>query len=191
MLWWPHNMDAPLIFGQKYQQLSSLSMNGCGGDPRAPLGLLETRTFAPAPTPSAAADRLNSAIYDLKTSSPPPSDSGIIRIEVSLLLDLTSNFSSSTIVYRGSMQKWGENFNFFVGICHVVGCERIVDCLILILILHLGSRFWDWWKYCMFNKDVKIKFWDKLQYIWYLVKYIIFFSLIDERKYLDFFFSRI
>lgn len=115
MLWWPHNMDAPLIFGQKYQQLSSLSMNGCGGDPRAPLGLLETRTFAPAPTPSAAADRLNSAIYDLKTSSPPPSDSGIIRIEVSLLLDLTFNFSSSTIVYRAEHAEMRGEFQFFCG----------------------------------------------------------------------------
>ncbi|KAH6757042.1 ADC synthase superfamily protein [Perilla frutescens var. hirtella] len=56
-------------------------MNGCGGDPRAPLGVVETRTCAAVPTPAAAADRLNSAIYDLKTTSP-TSDSGIIRIEV-------------------------------------------------------------------------------------------------------------
>ncbi|KAL3845984.1 hypothetical protein ACJIZ3_003387 [Penstemon smallii] len=56
-------------------------MNGCGGDPRAPLGTTETRTFPEAATPALAADRLNSALFDLK-SIPPPSDSGIIRIEV-------------------------------------------------------------------------------------------------------------
>ncbi|XP_042011796.1 isochorismate synthase, chloroplastic-like isoform X1 [Salvia splendens] len=63
---------------------SSLSMNGCGGDPRAPLGLIETRTLGAAPTPAVAADRLNSALYDLKTASP-TSDSGIIRIEVPIV----------------------------------------------------------------------------------------------------------
>ncbi|KAL8464982.1 hypothetical protein ACS0TY_034457 [Phlomoides rotata] len=67
----------------KYQELSSLSMNmnGCGGDPRAPLGINETHTFPVSPTPALAVDRLNSAIYDLKLN-PQPSDSGIIRIEV-------------------------------------------------------------------------------------------------------------
>ncbi|KAL0357506.1 UNVERIFIED_CONTAM: Isochorismate synthase, chloroplastic [Sesamum calycinum] len=66
---------------QKYQELSSLSMNGCGGDPRAPLGTIETRTFPVAPTPESAADRLNSAIFELK-DNPPPVDSGIIRLQV-------------------------------------------------------------------------------------------------------------
>ncbi|KAG8379150.1 hypothetical protein BUALT_Bualt07G0058200 [Buddleja alternifolia] len=65
----------------KYQELGSLSMNGCGGDPRAPLGTIETKTFPTALTPALAADRLNSAIFDLK-SNPSLSDSGIIRIEV-------------------------------------------------------------------------------------------------------------
>ncbi|KAI3454631.1 hypothetical protein Pfo_011294 [Paulownia fortunei] len=65
----------------KYHELSSLSMNGCGGDPRAPLGTIETRTLPTAPTPALAADRLNSAIFDLKSDAP-PLDSGIIRIEV-------------------------------------------------------------------------------------------------------------
>ncbi|KAK4427251.1 Isochorismate synthase, chloroplastic [Sesamum alatum] len=65
----------------KYQELSSLSMNGCGGDPRAPLGTIETRTFPVAPTPASAADRLNSAIFDLK-DNPPPFESGIIRLQV-------------------------------------------------------------------------------------------------------------
>lgn len=58
-------------------------MNGCGGDPRAPLGLVETRTLPATPTLSVAADRLNSAIYRLKSDAP-VADSGIIRIEVSV-----------------------------------------------------------------------------------------------------------
>ncbi|PIN06784.1 Isochorismate synthase [Handroanthus impetiginosus] len=65
----------------KYQELSSLSINGCGGDPRTPIGTVETRTFPTAATPELAADRLNSAIYDLKMN-PSSLDSGIIRIEV-------------------------------------------------------------------------------------------------------------
>ncbi|XP_073049352.1 LOW QUALITY PROTEIN: isochorismate synthase, chloroplastic-like [Primulina eburnea] len=65
-----------------YKELSSLSMNGCQGDnPRAPIGTIETKTFPVAPTPASAADRLNSAIYDLK-SNPSQLDSGIIRLEV-------------------------------------------------------------------------------------------------------------
>ncbi|XP_075505043.1 isochorismate synthase, chloroplastic-like [Primulina tabacum] len=57
-------------------------MNGCQGDsPRAPIGTIETKTFPVAPTPASAADRLNSAIYDLK-SNPSHLDSGIIRLEV-------------------------------------------------------------------------------------------------------------
>ncbi|KAL0355569.1 UNVERIFIED_CONTAM: Isochorismate synthase, chloroplastic [Sesamum radiatum] len=65
----------------KYQELGSLSMNGCGGDPRAPLGIIETRTFPTVLTPVLAADRLSSAVFDLKTN-PSPLESGIIRIEV-------------------------------------------------------------------------------------------------------------
>ncbi|KAL6583939.1 hypothetical protein OROMI_003228 [Orobanche minor] len=66
----------------KYQNIVSLSVNGYGGDPRAPIGTVETRTLPTAPTPALAADRLNSAIYELKSSVAPPFDSGIIRIEV-------------------------------------------------------------------------------------------------------------
>ncbi|KAL2492751.1 Isochorismate synthase 2 [Abeliophyllum distichum] len=62
-------------------QFCSLSMNGCQGDPRAPIGTIETRTFPAAPTPALATDYLNSAILDMK-SNPPPFDSGIIRLEV-------------------------------------------------------------------------------------------------------------
>ncbi|XP_073290616.1 isochorismate synthase, chloroplastic-like [Primulina huaijiensis] len=66
----------------KYKELSSLSMNGCQvDDPRAPIGTIETKTFPMAPTPDLAADRLNSAIYDLK-SNPSQLESGIIRLEV-------------------------------------------------------------------------------------------------------------
>ncbi|XP_073145428.1 isochorismate synthase, chloroplastic-like [Henckelia pumila] len=66
----------------KYKELSSLSMNGCQvDDPRAPIGTIETKTFPMAPTPGLAADRLNSAIYDLK-SNPSQLESGIIRLEV-------------------------------------------------------------------------------------------------------------
>ncbi|KAK4489849.1 hypothetical protein RD792_000494, partial [Penstemon davidsonii] len=70
-----------ILLQKYYQELSSQSMNGCGGDPRAPLGTTETRTFPAAATPALAADRLNSALFNLK-SNPPLSDSGIIRIEV-------------------------------------------------------------------------------------------------------------
>ncbi|KAL1566282.1 isochorismate synthase [Salvia divinorum] len=74
----------------KYQELSSLSMNGCGGgDPRAPLGVLETRTLGAAPTAALAADRLNSAVHDLRASSP-TSDSGIIRIEVPIVQQINA-----------------------------------------------------------------------------------------------------
>ncbi|XP_073149917.1 isochorismate synthase, chloroplastic-like [Henckelia pumila] len=67
---------------KKYKELSSLSMNGCQSeDPRAPMGTIETKTFPMAPTPSSAADRLNSAIYDLK-SNPYQLESGIIRLQV-------------------------------------------------------------------------------------------------------------
>ncbi|KAL8042187.1 hypothetical protein ABFX02_09G034100 [Erythranthe guttata] len=68
----------------KYQELNLSSMNGCGGGgnyPRSPLGIIETRTLPTAPTPLLAADRLNSAIFHLKSDSP-AEDSGIIRIEV-------------------------------------------------------------------------------------------------------------
>ncbi|KZV21682.1 isochorismate synthase, chloroplastic-like [Dorcoceras hygrometricum] len=66
----------------KYKELSSLSMNGCQiDDPRAPIGTIETKTFPMAPTPGLAADRLNSAIFDLR-SNPSQLESGIIRLEV-------------------------------------------------------------------------------------------------------------
>lgn len=143
-------------------------MNGCGGDPRAPLGSIETRTFTAAPTPSVAADRLNSAIYDLKTNYPAPSDSGVIRIEVSITIDLQilsrikAFLQESWLRHElGACKNEGRFFFFLnVGICHVVGCGRTIDLPILILILHcyliliqdygIGGNF-------RINKDVERK----------------------------------
>ncbi|GAV73832.1 Chorismate_bind domain-containing protein [Cephalotus follicularis] len=70
------------LFHLKYQ-LCSLSMNGCQGDPRVPLGTNETRTFPAVACPALAMDRLNSAISELK-SNPPPFTSGIIRLQVGI-----------------------------------------------------------------------------------------------------------
>uniref|UniRef100_A0A2N9GVI1 Chorismate-utilising enzyme C-terminal domain-containing protein n=1 Tax=Fagus sylvatica TaxID=28930 RepID=A0A2N9GVI1_FAGSY len=56
-------------------------MNGCRGDPKTPIGTIETRTFPTVPSPALAMDTLNSAIYQLK-SDPPPFTSGIIRLQV-------------------------------------------------------------------------------------------------------------
>ncbi|KAL3639615.1 hypothetical protein CASFOL_017522 [Castilleja foliolosa] len=71
-------------FSNHKYELGSLSMNGCGGDPRAPIGTVETRTLPVSPTPALATDRLNSAIFNLKSIAP-QADSGIIRIEDSIL----------------------------------------------------------------------------------------------------------
>ncbi|XP_019053463.1 PREDICTED: isochorismate synthase, chloroplastic-like isoform X2 [Nelumbo nucifera] len=56
-------------------------MNGCEGDPKIPIGTVETRTFPAVGTPAMAMDRLNWAISELK-SDPPGFSSGIIRLEV-------------------------------------------------------------------------------------------------------------
>ncbi|KAK4487256.1 hypothetical protein RD792_006139, partial [Penstemon davidsonii] len=79
-----------ILLQKKYQELSSFSMNGCGGDFRAPLDTTETRTFPTAATPELAADRLNSALFELK-SNPTPFESGIIRIEVRIFLLIMSH----------------------------------------------------------------------------------------------------
>ncbi|TQE01861.1 hypothetical protein C1H46_012485 [Malus baccata] len=68
-------------FSHHRSQLCSLSMNGCQGDSHLPLGTVETRSFPAVPSPSLALDRLSSAISELK-SNPPPSSSGIIRLQV-------------------------------------------------------------------------------------------------------------
>ncbi|XP_048443557.1 isochorismate synthase 2, chloroplastic-like [Pyrus x bretschneideri] len=65
-------------FSHHRSQLCSLSMNGCQGVSHLPLGTVETRSFPAVPTPSLALDRLSSAILN---SNPPPSSSGIIRLQ--------------------------------------------------------------------------------------------------------------
>ncbi|XP_055831177.1 isochorismate synthase, chloroplastic isoform X3 [Solanum dulcamara] len=67
---------------QRYNQCCSLSMNGCQGDPRAPIGTVETRTLPAVSSPALAMEHLNSAISDMIMSQPPPYNSGIIRLEV-------------------------------------------------------------------------------------------------------------
>jgi menaquinone-specific isochorismate synthase len=69
-------------------------MNGCRGDPKTPIGTIETRTFPTVPSPALAMDTLNSAIYQLK-SDPPPFTSGIIRLQVS--------YQVSTYIYVDSI----------------------------------------------------------------------------------------
>ncbi|KAJ8563250.1 hypothetical protein K7X08_031702 [Anisodus acutangulus] len=69
---------------QRYNRCCSLSMNGCQGDPRAPIGTIETRTLPAVCSPALAMERLNSAISDMIKSEPPPYNSGIIRLEVAI-----------------------------------------------------------------------------------------------------------
>ncbi|KAF2561703.1 hypothetical protein F2Q70_00018758 [Brassica cretica] len=59
----------------------SMSMNGCEGDFKTPLGTIETRTMAAVLSPTAATERLISAVSELK-SQPPPFSSGVVRIQV-------------------------------------------------------------------------------------------------------------
>ncbi|KAG8638877.1 isochorismate synthase 2, chloroplastic isoform X2 [Manihot esculenta] len=68
------------IFHHRYKSCS-LSMNGCKGDPRVPIGTIETRTFPAVASPALAADSLDSAICNLK-ANPPVFTSGIIRLQV-------------------------------------------------------------------------------------------------------------
>ena len=83
---------------QKYQSCS-LSMNGCRGDPRAPIGTIETRTFPTVPSPALAMDTLNSAISQLK-SDPPPFTSGIIRLQVNFYILCNLMSSATTVCIR-------------------------------------------------------------------------------------------
>ncbi|KAG2313312.1 hypothetical protein Bca52824_024869 [Brassica carinata] len=59
----------------------SMSMNGCEGDFRKPLGTAETRTMAAVLSPSAATESLISAVSELR-SQPPLFSSGVVRLEV-------------------------------------------------------------------------------------------------------------
>ncbi|XP_022869273.1 isochorismate synthase, chloroplastic-like [Olea europaea var. sylvestris] len=69
---------------QRYNnKFCSLSMNGCQGDPRAPIETIETQTFLVVSIPTLAMDNLNSTILDMK-SNPPPFDFGIIHLEIKI-----------------------------------------------------------------------------------------------------------
>ncbi|CAN4100443.1 unnamed protein product [Withania somnifera] len=74
--------SSPLYRKQRNSQCCSLSMNGCQGDPRAPIGTIETRMFPAVSSPALAMERLNYAISNMIKSKPPPYNSGIIRLEV-------------------------------------------------------------------------------------------------------------
>lgn len=64
-------------------------MNGCNGDPRAPVGTIETRTLPAVSTPALAMERLSSAVANLK-STLPSAQSGIIRLEVNFFKKCSS-----------------------------------------------------------------------------------------------------
>ncbi|KAL0878045.1 hypothetical protein Bca101_027751 [Brassica carinata] len=59
----------------------SMSMNGCEGDFKKPLGTAETRTMAAVLSPSDATESLISAVSELR-SQPPLFSSGVVRLEV-------------------------------------------------------------------------------------------------------------
>ena len=65
---------------QKYESCS-MSMNGCDGDFKTPLGTVETRTMTAVLSPAAATERLISAVSELK-SQPPSFSSGVVRLQV-------------------------------------------------------------------------------------------------------------
>ncbi|KAH9775760.1 isochorismate synthase 2 [Citrus sinensis] len=67
----------------RYQScsLSMAMMNGCKGDPRLPVGIIDSCTLPAVPSPALALEKLHSAIFGLK-SNPPPFTSGIIRLQV-------------------------------------------------------------------------------------------------------------
>ncbi|CAN6938537.1 unnamed protein product [Brassica oleracea] len=69
------------LFSRKKFMSCSMSMNGCEGDFKTPLGTIETRTMAAVLSPTAATERLISAVSELK-SQPPPFSSGVVRIQV-------------------------------------------------------------------------------------------------------------
>uniref|UniRef100_A0A2P2L177 Isochorismate synthase 2ic n=1 Tax=Rhizophora mucronata TaxID=61149 RepID=A0A2P2L177_RHIMU len=64
----------------RYHPSCSLSMNGCQGDPKLPIGIIETRTFPAVASPALAMDTLNSAVREWK-ANPPFYTSGIIRLQ--------------------------------------------------------------------------------------------------------------
>ncbi|KAB2053380.1 hypothetical protein ES319_A12G184200v1 [Gossypium barbadense] len=70
------------LFHNKYETRRVVAlMNGCEGDPKLPIGSIETRTLTTVPSPSKAMERLDVAIRELKCN-PPPLTSGILRLQV-------------------------------------------------------------------------------------------------------------
>ncbi|KAF3526970.1 isochorismate synthase 1, chloroplastic [Brassica napus] len=69
------------LFSRKKFMSCSMSMNGCEGDFNTPLGTVETRTMSTVLSPTAATERLISAVSELK-SQPPPFSSGVVRLQV-------------------------------------------------------------------------------------------------------------
>ncbi|CAH2067285.1 unnamed protein product [Thlaspi arvense] len=69
------------LFSRKRVMSCSMSMNGCDGDFKTPLGTVETRTTSAVLSPAAATERLISAVSELK-SQPPPFSSGVVRLQV-------------------------------------------------------------------------------------------------------------
>ncbi|CAN8239849.1 unnamed protein product [Cochlearia groenlandica] len=59
----------------------TMSMNGCDGDFKKPLGTVETRTMSAVLSPAAATEKLISAVSELK-SQPPSFSSGVVRLQV-------------------------------------------------------------------------------------------------------------
>ncbi|KAF5459777.1 hypothetical protein F2P56_019696 [Juglans regia] len=80
-----------VCFSRRRYKPCSMSMNGCQGDHGLPVETIETRTLPTVPSPALAMDRLNSAIYQLK-SHPPPSSSGVIRLEVIIFITTVRTF---------------------------------------------------------------------------------------------------
>ncbi|CAH9144087.1 unnamed protein product [Cuscuta epithymum] len=83
------SLPSPSLFANRsacrrnhHRAHSSLSMNGCQGDPRAPIGTIQAQTFPAVSSLSLAMESLNSAISNLLNSDPLPFDSGIIRLQV-------------------------------------------------------------------------------------------------------------
>lgn len=62
---------------------SIMSMNGCQSDPKVPLGIVETRTLPPVPSPALALDSLKCTISDIRSNLTYSNfPSGLIRIQV-------------------------------------------------------------------------------------------------------------
>ncbi|CAH8347738.1 unnamed protein product [Eruca vesicaria subsp. sativa] len=68
------------VLSRKFMSCS-MSMNGCEGDFKTPLGKIETRTMTSVLSPTAATESLISAVSELK-SQPPTFSSGVVRLQV-------------------------------------------------------------------------------------------------------------